>query len=102
MAHNTGGGIQGNLKRILPGNCDAKISVSSWKTPPVFDFIQNLGNVEDQEMYRVFNMGIGMILVVSKKEVAKILRQIADLKETAFHIGEISSGKGKVRLFDLP
>ena len=102
MAHITGGGIEGNLKRILPRNCDAKISANSWKTPAVFDFIQNLGNIEDQEMFKVFNMGIGMILVVSKKELAKILRQVSDLRETAFHIGEISSGKGNVRLVGLP
>ena len=101
MAHITGGGIEGNLKRILPRNCDAKIFVNSWKTPPVFNFIQNLGNIENQEMYRVFNMGIGMILVVSKKEVAKILKELSNLKAPAFHIGEISLGKGKVRLTNL-
>jgi phosphoribosylformylglycinamidine cyclo-ligase len=102
MAHITGGGIQGNLKRILPTNCDAEISVDSWRIPPVFDFIRNLGNVEDQEMFKVFNMGIGMILVVAKKEVTKILRNLSGLKETAFHIGQISSGKGKVKLIGLP
>lgn len=101
MAHITGGGIEGNLKRILPRNCDAKIFVNSWKTPPVFDFIQNIGNIENQEMYKVFNMGIGMILVVSKKEVAKILGHLSNTKETAFHIGEIASGKGKVKLLNL-
>ncbi|MFQ6032048.1 MAG: phosphoribosylformylglycinamidine cyclo-ligase [Candidatus Zixiibacteriota bacterium] len=97
MAHITGGGIEGNLKRILPKNCDAKIFVNSWRTPPVFNFIQNIGNIENQEMYKVFNMGIGMILVVSKKEVAKILRHLSNLKQTAFHIGEISSGRGVAR-----
>ncbi len=101
MAHITGGGIEGNLKRILPKNCDARISVNSWRTPSVFNFIQRIGNIENQEMYKVFNMGIGMILVVSKKDVAKILRHLSYLKETAFHIGEVSSGKGKVKLFDL-
>ncbi len=101
MAHITGGGIEGNLKRILPKKCDAKVSVNSWKTPAIFDFIQNLGNIEDQEMYKVFNMGIGMILVVSKSDVPKILKRISKLKETALHLGEISPGKGKVKLFDL-
>jgi phosphoribosylformylglycinamidine cyclo-ligase len=101
MAHITGGGIEGNLKRILPKNCDAKILVNSWKIPSVFNFIQNIGNIENQEMYRVFNMGIGMILVVSKKDAEKILRHLSDLKQSAFHIGEISSGKGKVRLLNL-
>ena len=101
MAHITGGGIEGNLKRVLPKNCDAKILINSWKTPPVFDFIQNLGNIENQEMYKVFNMGIGMILVVSKREVAKILKELSNLKASAFHIGEISVGKGKERLLNL-
>jgi phosphoribosylformylglycinamidine cyclo-ligase len=101
MAHITGGGIEGNLVRILPKNCDAKVFVSSWKMPPVFSFIQDVGNIENREMYKVFNMGIGMILVVSKKEVAKILRHTSHLKERAFHIGEISSGKGRVKLLDL-
>jgi phosphoribosylformylglycinamidine cyclo-ligase len=102
MAHITGGGIEGNLNRILPRNCDARVSVNSWKIPAVFDLIQDIGNIENHEMYKVFNMGIGMILVAPKNEVAKILRHISSLKETAFHIGEISSGKGKVRLLDLP
>jgi phosphoribosylformylglycinamidine cyclo-ligase len=98
MAHITGGGIEGNLKRILPQNCDAKVFLDSWKTPPVFNFIQDVGNIETPEMYKVFNMGIGMILVVSKKDVAKILAYLSGIREPAFHIGEISSGKGKVRL----
>lgn len=98
MAHITGGGIAGNLNRILPQNCDAKILVDSWKIPYVFDFIRNIGNIETQEMYRVFNMGIGMTLVVSKKEVEKTLKYLSNIKEIAFHIGEISSGEGKVRL----
>jgi phosphoribosylformylglycinamidine cyclo-ligase len=101
MAHITGGGIEGNLKRILPKNCDAKIYVDSWKTAPVFDFIQKLGNIEIQEMYKVFNMGIGIILVVSKKELTRILQHLSNIQETAFHIGEISSGMGKVRLLNL-
>ncbi len=101
MAHITGGGIEGNLKRILPNNCNAEVFVNSWKIPPVFNFIQDIGNIENPEMYKVFNMGIGMILVVSKKEAAKLLSHISHLKESAFHIGEISSGKGRVKLFDL-
>jgi len=98
MAHITGGGIEGNLNRILPQNCDAKIFIDSWKVPPVFNFIQNTGNIETPEMYKVFNMGIGMTVVVSKNEVTKILEELSNFKETAFHIGEISSGKGRVQL----
>ncbi len=101
MAHITGGGIEGNLKRVIPKNCDARISINSWKRPPVFDFIQDLGKIETPEMYRVFNMGVGMIVVVSKKEVEGVLRYLSRIRETAFHIGEISSGKGRVRLLNL-
>jgi phosphoribosylformylglycinamidine cyclo-ligase len=101
MAHITGGGIEGNLNRILPKNCDAKIFIDSWKVPPVFNLIQDIGNIETPEMYKVFNMGVGMILVVSKKEAEKILAYFSNIKEPAFHIGEISPGKGKVKLLNL-
>ncbi len=101
IAHITGGGIQGNLNRILPGNCDAVIDASLWKVQPVFKVIQKLGNIENQEMFKVFNMGIGLILVVSKSETDKVLRRLSSLKETAYLIGEITAGKGKVKLLNL-
>jgi phosphoribosylformylglycinamidine cyclo-ligase len=101
MAHITGGGIQGNLKRILPSSCDARISADSWRVPPIFDFLQRLGNIDDGEMFRAFNMGIGMILVVSKKDADGILKQLSSLKETPYLIGEITPGTGKARLLKL-
>jgi phosphoribosylformylglycinamidine cyclo-ligase len=101
IAHITGGGIKGNLCRILPKNCDAKILTDSWKVPAIFKFIQRLGNIENREMFKVFNMGIGLVLVVSKSEMGRILNRLSSLKETAFLIGEITSGKGEVKLLNL-
>jgi len=101
IAHITGGGIKGNLKRILPENCDAKILSDSWRVPPIFTLLQRLGNIENEEMFKVFNMGIGLVMVVSRKETNKILTQLSSLKETAYRIGEITFGRGEVFLLNL-
>ncbi len=98
MAHITGGGIQGNLNRVLPKNCDAQIHTDAWKVLPIFRFIQREGNIEDQEMFRVFNMGIGLVLVVSKDELKRVSSQLSSLGETVCLIGEITCGKGRVLL----
>lgn len=101
MAHITGGGIQGNLCRILPENCDAQIHTDAWKVPAIFRLIQREGNIEEKEMFKVFNMGIGLVLVVSKNEVGKISSQLSSLGEVVFSIGEITSGKGQVILEEI-
>lgn len=101
MAHITGGGIQGNLNRILPKNCDAQIHTDAWKVPPIFKLIQKKGDIDEEEMFRVFNMGIGLVLVVSKDETNKVLSVLSSLKETPFHIGEITTGKGNVNLLKI-
>lgn len=98
MAHITGGGIQGNLCRVLPENCDAQIHTDAWKVLPIFRLIQREGNIESAEMFRVFNMGIGLVLVVSKDETKKVITQLSSLGETVYHIGEITCGKGRVLL----
>ncbi len=98
MAHITGGGIPGNLNRVLPGNCDAQIHVDTWKVPPIFRFIQKEGNIDSNEMFKVFNMGIGLVLVVSKDGLKGVSAQLSSLGETVHHIGEISRGKGRVLL----
>jgi phosphoribosylformylglycinamidine cyclo-ligase len=101
MAHITGGGIPGNLIRILPEGCQARVNVSSWKIPRIFDFIQKAGNIESEEMFRVFNMGIGLILVVSKKNAEKVKSDLQRYEEKVFRIGEIVSGKREVKLLGL-
>ena len=94
MAHITGGGLYDNIPRILPKTVDAVIDTSSWKPPAIFSFMQEAGNVSKDEMYRVFNMGIGYMLIVSKKDVDTTLKILAKKKQPAKVIGQINSGKG--------
>ena len=89
LVHVTGGGFIDNLPRILPGPCRAMIAKNSWVVPPVFNLLQEQGNIEDDEMFRVFNMGIGMMMVVPEKEVAEILERLQNLGERAYQIGSI-------------
>jgi phosphoribosylformylglycinamidine cyclo-ligase len=96
MAHITGGGITGNLPRVLPAGCGALINRSSWEVPAIFGFLQHKGGIADAEMYRTFNMGLGMILVVSRGEVKKVLAKALRLGERAFLIGEIVRGQKEV------
>ncbi|MEK6693390.1 MAG: phosphoribosylformylglycinamidine cyclo-ligase [Nitrospirota bacterium] len=97
MSHITGGGITENLPRILPDGASAVIKKGSWKIYPIFKIIQEMGNVSEKEMYRTFNMGIGFILVVSKKDADSILRRLKRLGEKAYVIGRIAKGKRGVR-----
>ncbi len=89
LAHITGGGIVENLPRVLPKNLDALVDTSKLKIPPVFQFISNY--VPKEEMFKTFNMGVGMVLVVSSKEVDEVLND-------GYIIGEVVKGKGEVRL----
>ena len=93
LAHITGGGLIDNLPRILPTNCDALIETKSWRVPQIFRVLQENGNIDLQEMYQVFNMGIGMVAVVSERDAR---RAIPMLK--AKRIGQITCGSGRVRL----
>ena len=96
MAHITGSGIGGNLCRALPPDLDAHVDLASWKRPPVFDFLQKHGNVTDEEMYRIFNIGIGYCLIVRKAFAESIAEQLRKLGETVYQIGEITKGTGQV------
>ncbi|HEY7220700.1 MAG TPA: phosphoribosylformylglycinamidine cyclo-ligase [Candidatus Binatia bacterium] len=91
-AHITGGGITGNLPRVLPPGMRAVIERASWPVPPVFKLIQKLGGIEQAEMDRVFNNGLGLILVVDKKQVDGMLRALNRSREKAYTIGEIRQG----------
>jgi phosphoribosylformylglycinamidine cyclo-ligase len=101
MAHITGGGIAGNLIRILPEGCKALIDVKTWNPHSIFNFIQRTGNIDPEEMFQVFNMGIGWIMVVSKKEAPKVEKRLSRLKEKVYRIGEIVSGRKEVKLLNL-
>lgn len=98
MAHITGGGLADNLERSLPSNVDAVISRDAWTPHPVFGFLQEHGGVEDDEMRRVFNMGIGFCLVVRPTFAASITRRLARFGERPVLLGEIASGSGRVVL----
>ena len=97
-AHITGGGIPGNLSRVIPPNCDAVVDKNSWEIPQIFRFLQTKGEVPEDEMWRVFNMGIGFVFIVSKEELESFV-QFLKIKGESFHIiGEITKGSGKVIL----
>src|SRR5574341_2646556 len=98
MAHITGGGIKGNLIRILPAGTQAKVDSDSWMVPPVFKLIQRLGKIESKEMYKTFNMGIGMILVIREKDMRDLIVRLSRGGEMVYHIGEIVKGKRGVRV----
>ncbi len=94
MAHITGGGITENLPRVIPSNRKLNFSVErgSWTIPPIFHIIQNMGNVDEREMYKTFNMGIGMILIVDKSDAQKVVRKFNRLGEQVFIIGQVEKG----------
>ncbi len=95
IAHITGGGITENLPRVFPKGVRARITRKSWPVPPIFDVIGRLGQVDRDEMYRVFNMGIGLILVVPRDSVAGVLERAALLGDQGWPIGEIVEAKDK-------
>ncbi|HXF48125.1 MAG TPA: phosphoribosylformylglycinamidine cyclo-ligase [Verrucomicrobiae bacterium] len=98
LAHITGGGIPGNLVRILPFETSAVVSASTWEVPPIFSLIQKAGEVSKEEMHQVFNMGIGMIAVVAKDKLEDVLRDLKGMNEKFWVIGEITAGKKEVVL----
>ncbi len=89
MAHITGGGLLENIPRILPPHCAANIDRSSWSMPVVFDWLQSAGNVETSEMFRTFNCGVGMVLVVEQGDRDVCLQLLGELGEQAWEIGQI-------------
>jgi phosphoribosylformylglycinamidine cyclo-ligase len=95
MAHLTGGGFIENIPRVLPEGVDALVRRGSWPVPPLFTLIQQRGEVAPEEMYRVFNMGIGMVMIVDKRNVEKLQQAIP---EQTFVVGELVEGKRKVIL----
>ncbi|HXV80678.1 MAG TPA: phosphoribosylformylglycinamidine cyclo-ligase [Candidatus Binatia bacterium] len=99
-AHITGGGIPGNLPRILPEGRRAWIHRGSWPVPPVFDLIRKIGRVSRDEMDRTFNNGLGLILVVGKRDANGVASMLKKMRERYFIIGEIKKGKRAVTLVD--
>jgi len=98
MAHITGGGLLGNIPRVLPKDCNAAIKKSSWPRHKIFSFLQDRGPVEEDEMFRVFNMGIGFVLIVAEDFADSITKKLTRFGEKVYKIGRITTGTGKVVL----
>lgn len=101
MAHITGGGFIENIPRMLPDGLGAEIEKGTWTIPPIFRLIQEKGNLSDDDMYRVFNMGIGFVLAVNEKEADHIVNVLNDTGETAQIIGKVTGTSG-VQFFGGP
>ncbi len=100
IAHITGGGLTENLPRILPKGCRARVHRGAWPVPPIFQVLRKMGKVNEEELYRVFNMGIGLALVVSANHVEKLTARAAELGDRGYRIGEIVAGGPDQRLVD--
>jgi phosphoribosylformylglycinamidine cyclo-ligase len=93
LAHITGGGFTGNLPRILPQSCQARIKLGSWPILPIFKLLQKIGNISQKEMYRTFNMGLGMIAVVSPLHKEELIKNISSKGIESYLIGDIVKGE---------
>jgi phosphoribosylformylglycinamidine cyclo-ligase len=97
IAHITGGGLVENIPRVLPKGCSIVIDKRTWRRPPVFEVMQKLGDIDEAEMYRVFNMGIGMVLVVPEYNAGVVIRKLKKQGLKSRVIGEVVRGDGSVR-----
>jgi phosphoribosylformylglycinamidine cyclo-ligase len=98
LAHITGGGFVDNIPRILPKAVDAVIHKGSWEVPPIFQMLAARGGIREAELYQVFNMGVGMVVVTSSNKTDSVLSQLRSAKQPAWIVGEITKGKGKARV----
>jgi len=98
MCHITGGGFFENIPRIIPDGLGVEISLGSWDIPPIFNIIQNLGNIDRVEMFKTFNMGIGYIFVVSEGEAEDLFKFLHSIGEKAYKIGRVVKGFNGVNL----
>ena len=96
MAHITGGGFYGNIPRALPSYCQVTVERRNWGVPPIFNLIQEKGNIDTSEMHRTFNMGIGMVLIVAKEIGMQVEERLNELGENAWIIGEVHKGGREV------
>jgi phosphoribosylformylglycinamidine cyclo-ligase len=98
LAHITGGGIPGNLVRVLPETVDAVVNRATWKPQPIFDLVQAKGRIEDPEMESAFNMGVGMFAIVSAEDADRALACLTGRGVEAWQAGEIIEGTGEVQM----
>jgi len=99
LAHITGGGFYENINRIIPKDCNVKIAKDSWKVPEIFKFLQKMGNVDEKEMYRVFNMGLGMVIIIDKVDFSFASKLLSEVGEELLEIGVVTEGNGIVEIF---
>ncbi|MGE5589624.1 MAG: phosphoribosylformylglycinamidine cyclo-ligase [Bacillota bacterium] len=93
MAHITGGGLLENIPRVLPAGLQVNLRPGAWPEPPIFDLIRRLGPVEETEMRRTFNLGLGIVLIVAPERADDLLHEAAALGERAYVVGEVAAGK---------
>jgi phosphoribosylformylglycinamidine cyclo-ligase len=98
FAHITGGGLPDNLERVLPSHCDAVLHRGKWEEPRIFGEIQAAGDVSDDEMAHVFNLGLGMLAVVSPGAIEATLDTVRSAGQEAWIVGEVSEGRGRVSI----
>src|SRR5882762_5601322 len=98
LAHITGGGLSDNIPRILPEGCAVEIDKGSWPVLPVFEVMQEIGNVSEPEMYRTFNMGLGMVIVCAPQNVETVKLHIKQQGESVYEIGRVSEGDREVSI----
>ena len=96
MAHLTGGGFYDNIPRILPSDCSVTIERRNWPIPPIFTLIQERGKVPEPEMYRTFNMGIGLVLIVPADQAPLLAHRLNAAGESAYIIGDVHRGVHEV------
>lgn len=101
MAHITGGGLTDNVPRILPDDCDARIKLGSWEVLPIFRYLREKGEVDADEMLQVFNMGIGMVLVIAPDQVDRVVRRLEGVRQKYYFIGNVIKGRKSV-VYDRP
>jgi phosphoribosylformylglycinamidine cyclo-ligase len=98
FAHITGGGIAGNLARVLPADCDATVERGTWTPQPIFDLVARAGRVAPEEMDRTFNLGVGMVAVLAARDADRAVATLRDRGVPGWVLGEVSRGTGTVRL----
>lgn len=98
LAHITGGGLLENIPRILPQRVGVKIERGSWPVLPVFDVMQKIGNISEAEMYRTFNMGVGMVIIAAPQDAVAIKAHVAEHNETCYEVGRVIEGNGAVSI----
>jgi phosphoribosylformylglycinamidine cyclo-ligase len=96
MAHITGGGLPGNLSRAMPSSLDAVVETSSWEIPAVFTALENAAHIPPAEMFRVFNMGVGMVVIAAPSEADEIIGSARVAGVVGWVLGHVKPGSGKV------